>query len=96
MSAFTVAGPCIAAMWIPLGVGVLRTHALPTAYGYALLAAAAVQIGAGTCVARGGVLSPNGPIALASILVHVGCTMAGAVLLLRRGELTPRAGSACP
>ncbi len=84
ISAFTVAGPCIAAMWIPLGLGVLRTRALPTGFGYALLGAAAVHIGAGACVARSGAFSPNGPAGLASILVHVGCTIAGAVLLLRR------------
>jgi hypothetical protein len=89
-SAFTVAGPCIAALWIPLGLGVLRTGALPAGYGYALLGAAAVHVGASACVARSGVFSPNGPIALLSILAHVAVTIAGAVLLLRRGG-APRA-----
>lgn len=84
IAAFTVAGPCIAAMWIPLGLGVLRTRALPASFGYALLGAAVVHIGAGACVARSGAFSPNGAAGLASISVHVGCTIAGAVLLLLR------------
>ena len=75
-------------MWIPLGIGALRTRALPALYGYALLAAAAVHIGAGACLARSGVFSPNGPIALASIVVHVGCTVGGAVLLMRARPAT--------
>jgi len=86
LAAFTVVGPCIAAMWVPLGIGALRTGALPAAYGYALLAAAAVHIGASACVAHSGVFSPNGPVALLSILAHVACTITGAVLLLRRSS----------
>lgn len=85
LAAFTVVGPCIAALWVPLGIGALRTGALPAAYGYALLAASAVHIGASACVAHSGVFSPNGPVALLSILAHVACTITGAVLLLRHG-----------
>lgn len=84
VSAFTLVGPCIAAAWIPLGVGVLRSRALPAAYGWVLLAAAVLHLVAGAAVARSGAFSPNGPVALASILAHVGCTIAGVVLLMRR------------
>jgi len=92
IAAFTVASPCIAAMWLALGLGILRTGTLPATYGYALLAAATVHLGAGACVARSGIFSPNGAVGLGCILVHVVCTLVGAVLLLR-APATVRRGS---
>src|SRR5262249_5555379 len=83
LSAFNVAGLAMGLALFPLGIGLMRTKILPAFYTYLVLVSALVGMVLATCMARSGVMSPNGPIGLASILLLTAVLLVGSILLLR-------------
>jgi hypothetical protein len=90
VSAFNVAGLAIALALFPIGIGLLRTKILPGPYVYLVLFAAVNGVLLATCFGKGGPMSPNGPIGLASILSLTLVLLVGSILLLRKPTATPK------
>jgi hypothetical protein len=83
LSAFNVAGLATGLALFPLGVGLLRTKVLPAFYTYLVMVSAIVGMVLATCFARGGLMSPNGPIGMISIVLLTAVLLVGSILLLR-------------
>jgi hypothetical protein len=82
LSAFNVTGIATALALFPIGIGLMRTKILPAFYTYLAFATAIVGTVLATCFARGGLMSPNGPIGFLSIALLASVLLIGSILLL--------------
>ncbi len=94
LASFNGAGIAAGLALFPIGIGLLRTKILPAFYTYLVLLAAVNGVVLTTCFGRGGPMSPNGPIGIASIGTLTLVLLAGSILLLRAP--TPPAKAAAP